>query len=242
MLERLHCIALHTVKYSDRSNIVTVYTGGHGRMSLLMPAGNSREAVRRRAMTMPMSVFECVADIRPGRDILSVRDVRAQIVLHGIFSHPVKMTVAMFVAELLNVVLRESQGDAHLFDYLTFAMSRLDEADDAAMANFPVGFLYGLSRFVGIEPDVSDYSQGCVFDLIDGTFRRSAPLHGEYLEGREAEVVYGLSRMTWENMGRYRFNRVQRQRILAVMLRYYTLHYASLSSLNSVDILKTLFD
>lgn len=65
----LTCIALRTVKYSDRASILSVYTAQRGRMSLAVPAGKGKSAARFRALTMPMAVFECQADVRPGREI-----------------------------------------------------------------------------------------------------------------------------------------------------------------------------
>ncbi len=105
MLTPIHCIALHTVRYNDRNNIVAVYSLENGRMSLLVSAGSSKEARRRRAMMMPMSVIECVADIRQGRDIVSISDVRPSEVFPMVHSTPYKMAVAMFMAEFLGVVL-----------------------------------------------------------------------------------------------------------------------------------------
>ena len=98
MLTHLNCIALRTVKYSDRNNILTAYSREMGRVALLMSAGGSREAVRRRAVTMPLTPFECIADVRPGRDIYNVREPRALLPLHGLHSNPVKGAVVMFMA------------------------------------------------------------------------------------------------------------------------------------------------
>lgn len=242
MLKQLHCIALRTVKYNDRNNILTAYSLEEGRVALLVSAGGSKEARRRRAMTMPMSFFECVADMRPDRDISAMADVRPSMPLPELFANPVKVTVALFVAELLGVVLRESQEDSMLFNFLRYAAMQLDSADPPRTANFPIHFLFRLGRFIGIEPDTSTYRQGRIFDMLDGTFRDSAPLHRRYLDGNDAEAVYMLSRMTWDNYGLFRFNREQRRRILASTIDYYTAHYTSLASLNSLDVMRELFD
>ena len=78
--------------------------------------------------------------------------------------------------------------------------------------------------------------------MLDGTFRDSAPLHRKFLDGEDADAVYMLSRMSWENYGMFRFNRDQRRRILAAIIDYYTAHYTSLTRLNSLEILKEIFD
>lgn len=241
MLKTLHCIALRTIKYNDRNNILTVYSLESGRVSLLTPAGSGREASRRRAITMPLSVFQCQVDMRPGRDIYHLREPQSYIALHAVHAHPAKGAIAMFLAELLSVILKESLEDRALFAFLTDAISRL-ESSRHGVANFHIAFLYRLGRFVGIEPDVSTYMPGRVFDMREGIFRVSPPLHTHYLNSDEASIVAKLSRINLQNAHVYSFSREQRRQVLQLILDYYTLHYESLASLRSIDVLRMLFD
>ncbi len=241
MLTSIDCIALRTVKYNDRHNILTVYTRQRGRMSLLIGAGSSREANRRRAVTMPLSLINCIVDLRNDRDIPSIREIRVTRQLAGLHSDPTKMAMGMFLAEILGIVLTEGDSDNNLFTFLSESIARLSDIRRGA-ANFHLSFLYRLGYFLGIQPDMSGYREGRVFDLVDAVFRDAPPLHGRYLEAREAKSLALLSRMTPDNMHLYKYSREQRHRILTAILEYYSLHYASLSSLNSLDVLRRLFD
>ena len=241
MLKTLHCIALRTIKYNERNNILTAYSLEAGRVSLLTSAGAGREAVRRRAITMPMSVFQCVADMRPGRDIYNIREPQTYMALHGVYADPMKSAIAMFLAELLAAVLKESQEDKALFSFLTDAIARLENMH-RGIANFHIAFLYRLGRYIGIEPDISTYMPGRTFDMREGIFRVSPPLHSHYLDSADASVLATLSRISWENAHAYAFSRTERQRVLQLMLDYYTLHYESLATLRSLDVLRALFD
>ncbi len=241
MYQQLHCIALRTIKYSERHSILSAYSLELGRISFLIPAGAGREAVRRRALMMPLGTFECIGDIRQGRDIHTMREPRATKVQHGIHSHPVKGAIALFIAEVLSAVLRENQEDLALYAFLEYAIEKLNSTGDS-VSNFHICFLYRLGRFIGIEPDISTYREGRIFDMLDGTFRNTAPLHTNYLKQEAATVVAALSRMTFDNMHRFKFNRYQRHELLDTILKYYTIHYATLSSLRSIDVLRALFD
>ena len=123
MYKSLDCIALRTVRYSDRNSILTAYTRQGGRLSFLVPAGTGRAAARLRALLMPMGRFECVADIRPGRDIHSIRDVKA-VVLPPV-ADPLRSTIALFVADMLSTLLKEPMSDPLLFDFIDDALRRL---------------------------------------------------------------------------------------------------------------------
>lgn len=240
MYQPLHCIALRTIKYNDKNSILSVYSLEMGRLSFLVSAGNGREANRRRAMFMPLSIFECVASIKPGRDLHTMRDPRVLVPLHGLHTHPMKGSVAMFIAEMLNGVLRETQSDDATFAFLIDAISRFDVMDKG-IANYHLCFLYRLGRFIGIEPDISTYREGSVFDMQDGRFRMTPPLHHKYLGVEDSRVLAMLSRITFDNMRFYRFNRNQRNEMLDKILEYYAIHYSSLSQMQSLDVLRCLW-
>lgn len=240
MYRLMHIIALRTVKYNDRHSILSAYSREAGRVSFLLPAGNGREASRRRALTMPLTPLECVASIHPSRDIHTMRDPRALIATHTLHTDPMRGAVALFLCEILQTVLRENQPDEALFAFLCDAVNRLN---DPALnpANFHLCFLYRLGRFIGIEPDTDSWAPGRIFDMSEGIFRASPPMHPNYLRPNEAAVVARMARMTWDNMAHYRFNRDERNSILDVMLRYYTIHYTNLATLRSLDVLRALF-
>lgn len=240
MYQPLHCIALRTIKYNDKHSILSVYSLEMGRLSFVVPAGNGREANRRRALLMPLSIFECVANIKPNSDIHTMRDVKLSMPLHGIHSHPMKGAIALFIADVLNVVLRENQSDNAIFAFLIDAITRFDVMNEG-LANYHLCFLYRLGRFIGIEPDISTYQDGAVFDMQDGRFRMTPPMHHKYLNADDAKVVAMLSRITFDNMRYYRFNRIQRNNLLDRILEYYTIHYSSLSQMQSLDVLRCLF-
>lgn len=241
MKQHLHIVALRTVRHSDRHSILTVYSREAGRMAFAVPAGAGREATRRRALLMPLGLAECVADIKPGREIHQMSEPRSDNPLHGLRSNPVKSAVAMFVAELLGVVLRDGPPDEGLFDFICRSVLLLDALPAARTANFHICFLYYLGRYLGIEPDTESFREGCVFDMVDGTFRMTAPMHRHYLEPQRARAVAMLGRMTFANMHLFRMTRLQRNDLLDGVLEYYSLHYTGLGGLHSLDVLREIF-
>lgn len=236
----LTLVALKVTKHSDKQSILTALSREWGRVSLSLPAGNGKSAARIRALTMPLCVIECVTDRRSGREIIPMRQVQQIMPLSSVHSHPVKQMVAMFLAEILAAVLRETNEDAALFDFITACIDILDNADEHATANFHICFLYQLGRMLGIEPDTSTYTPASILDIRDGIWRRSMPLHGDCLTPEESEAAYRLSRMTFSNYNKFRYAREERNRILDALLHYLSIHYVSLRNLHSLDILRAM--
>ena len=97
----MELIALRTVRYNDKNSILSAFTAERGRVSVLVSASGSKEARRRRALLMPLSVVDAEIDIRPGRDIFNLRDIRPLSSSLSIFSSHVKSAVAIFLADFL---------------------------------------------------------------------------------------------------------------------------------------------
>lgn len=241
MLVRMEIIALRTTRYSDSSAILSAYSRSGGRVSFMVSAGSGREATRRRALLMPLGVVECVADVRPGRSIHGLREPRGLFAQSSLRGNPLKNAMASFLAEVLGLVLREGQADEGLWLYVRGAIEALEAMPGMRVANFHICFLLRLCRFLGIEPDWESWGDGKLFDMVEATYRYSAPLHRHYLTPEESRGAYMLSRMSFGNMHKYKLNRRVRREILDAIMRYYSLHYAGMSGLKSLDVLAELF-
>ena len=241
MKQKMQFIALRTVRHNDRHSILSAYSAECGRVAFAIPAGAGKEASRRRALLMPMSIVECVADIKPGREVSLMSEPRALAPLMGLRTNPIKSSIALFLAEVLGVVLRDGPPDSTLYKYICSSIEVLDLLPSNRSANFHVCFLWGLGRFIGIEPDTEEYRTGMVFDMQDGRFRMSAPLHPNYLDSERSQAVAAVSRMKYATMHLFKMSRAQRNELLDGILRYYSMHYAGLQSLRSLEVLRELF-
>lgn len=241
MTRNLTLIPLRITPYSDKNSILSAYSREMGRVSCLLPAGAGRESRRRRALLMPLCPVRCQVSVSPGRDIMPMREPVAWPPLPLLSADPMRCVVALFISEVLQVVLRQNESEPALFDFLVDSAVRLNSAD-ASIANFHVVFLLRLLGFLGVAPDLGGYCPGMVFDMADACFRTTAPLHGRFLMPDESAALNGIARINWGNSHLYKYTRAQRARVLEVILQYYTLHVADLSGLKSVDVLRELFD
>ena len=240
MFEKLKGVVLNTIRYSDKHNIVHIYTDGRGLMSFAVPQGKTQAARMRNALLMPLSLVDIEAGVKPGRDLSMLREVRRNYPLATLYSDPVKNAVALFISELLAHVIQEPEGNDPLFRYIEQAVQLLEQMPDH-VANFHICFLYHLGAHLGIQPNVESYRNGYWFDMTDGVFAPAATRGHMNLQPQEAQVIHLLSRMTFSNMSVFRFNREERNRVLDVIISYYRLHNAAIGTLRSPDILKQLF-
>ena len=165
MYETLHCIALRTIKYNDSRSILSAWSAERGYVSFAMPAGKGREAGRRRALTMPLAAFEGVCDVRPDREVMFIRDMKPMSVGMAMISDPAKLAMALFLAEVFEKILRNTQHDEIISLTVFDTVSALNAAGPRGVANFALWTLYRLTVPLGIEPDMSDWSPRALFDI-----------------------------------------------------------------------------
>lgn len=240
MYEKLKGVVLNTIRYSDRHNIVHIYTDGRGLMSFAVPQGRTYAARMRNAILMPLSLVDLEAAVRTGRELSVLREVRRNYPLSTLYSDPVKNAISLFISELLTHVIQEPEGNISLFRYIEQSVQLLEQMT-GSVANFHICFLYHLGAHLGIQPNVESYQKGYWFDMTEGVFTPLAVRGHALLQPQEAQVIHLLSRMTFSNMTVFRFNREERNRMLDVIINYYRLHNAAIGTLRSPDILKQLF-
>lgn len=240
MTERLDCIVLHLTRYSDTHSIAQLLTRQRGRVSVLLPVGDTPAKRRRAALFMPLSVVEVVANFAPGRDIATLRETVAIDLHPRIHGDPARTAVAMFVAEVVTRVVQGSEDSAALFDFVSQAVAILDRSPRSP-ANFHICFLYHLGALLGIQPDVDTYTDGAYFDLQEGVFTTRPGSGSALLRPDYARALYAISRISFANYHLFRYNREERNEVVTSMLRYYQLHNSTLGSLRSIAVLSQLF-
>lgn len=241
MLQKTLGIVLHTLKYSDTSNIVDVYTELHGRTSFLVSASRSRKSAVKSVLFQPLSVVELEADFRSTSGIYRIKEVKAYP-FQSIPYHPHKSAIALFLAEFLYRVVKEEGENAPLFAYLRHSIEWFDTCE-ADFANFHLVFLMRLSRFLGLYPNLDDYSRGDYFDLLNACFTPLRPYkHTNFVNQEESYRLFQLMRMNYDTMHLFGMNRTNRARCLSVINEYYRLHIPGFHDLKSLDVLRELFD
>ena len=242
MYQKLTGIVLHTLKYNDTSNIVDIYTEQVGRASFLVKIPRSRKSGVSSVLFQPLSMVELEADVRPTSNLHRIREAKQLYPFRSLPYHPYKSSIAMFLAEFLYRALKEEASNEPLFAYLTYSIRWLDECEGRPFSNFHLVFLMRLSRFLGLYPNVEDYTEGCYFDMLNASFTPFLPKGGAFLKPDEASRIRLLLRMNYETMHLFGMSRTERNRCLLVINDYYRLHLPDFPVLRSLDVLKELFD
>ncbi len=136
-------VIIGSVKYGDNSSIITLFTREAGMVSFMC---------RRKLHLLPMSIVEVCFENRHNKRIQYFKDIKLITPFTGLAEHPYKMTIVMFLAEVLRYALREEKESADVFDYIEKEMSWLDVAENE-FSSFHITFLTNILKFLGYNPE-----------------------------------------------------------------------------------------
>ena len=166
MLHKTLGIVLGISKYTDKYAIAQVFTRDFGRVSYLLPKSRGKNSKTNPILFSPLSVLKMEVEHLPLREIQRLKEVERMGLFYNIGADVKKVSIVFFLSEFLSKILRETQNNEVLFDYLHRSIEVLEETD-TELANFHLTFMLGLTKFLGIYPNFGHYSPGCYFDLLN---------------------------------------------------------------------------
>ncbi len=238
MLVKTEGIVLYSLKYGEQRVIVDIFTREQGRLSFIVPVPRSERSKIKKQYLQPLTLLLLECDVRPQQQLQKLRDASLLQPLPSLLSDPKKLTICLFVSEFLYHALKGEQQNTPLFDYVRSSIEWLDGCQDT-FANFHLVFLMRTARFLGFFPNLEE--EGDYFDLRGATFCSATPLHRDFLLPQEAGRIRLLMRMDYPTMHLFRLSRLERGRILEILLLYYRLHLPAFPELRSVAVLQELY-
>jgi DNA repair protein RecO (recombination protein O) len=240
MLEKTRGIVLHQIKYTDSGIVAQLYTRKFGRQSFLIKGMRNRKAGKHSILFQPMFILDLEMYYKSSREIQSLKEFSVSFTPYNIFTDIRKSCVAIFLGEVLTSVLREESPHEEMFDFIEEAVIWFDSSREE-YANFHIGFLAGMTSFLGFEPGQRSDSEDLFFDMANGIFVPVPPLHGNYAGEEISSLLAQIFSSSYDNLSAISLNGRLRNEILDVLVKYYSLHLPALRKLNSLEVLKEVF-
>lgn len=233
-------VVLHTLKYGDSSLIVYLLTDVGGRRSYMVQGARSRTGHGSKfALFQPAFPVEFEGLESTRMEMHRFKEVRAGFTLRDIPFDVRKSTIALFMAEVLYRLVRESEPNEALFGFVWNSVGALD-AMGGGVADFHLWFLANLSRFLGFCPG-NEYEEGAWFDMHEGLYTPVRPAHSGCMTQECTRILGEMVGREVDVLGTLGLNRRQRVDFLNAMLAYFGYHLDAISAVQSVRILREVF-
>ncbi len=231
-------IVISSLRYSDTSLIVKLYTQEKGLQSFLLRGIlSSKKGKLKAAYFLPLTQLQVVANIKEGKNLQTLKEVSVLHHYTSLNTDIVKQSIVLFLSEVLSSSIKEEEENPQLFKFLETAFLWLDVHDK--VANFHLYFLLQLTKYLGFYPDTSliDY-QG--FNLLEGEFTNYT-LDNHIIKGEKLisfKLLLGTNFDALENIS---LTKKERKNVLVTLTTYYELHLDGFKHPKSLDVLETVF-
>lgn len=238
MLVSTQAIVINSIKYSDTSLIVKLFTETDGIKSYMLKGVLNGKSKLKVAFFQPLNLLEIIANHNTKGTLNSLKETQVHYHFKTIPTNIVKQTILLFIAEILNSSLVDEGEYQALFEYLKTALIWLDTNDKTT--NFHILFLLNLTKYLGFYPE-STLKNAPLFDLEEGKlmFKTSSKL---ILENEDLNLFKSLLGTNFDSIEQLKLNGQKRQQLLSILIQYYELHLSGFRKPKSLPILKSIFE
>jgi DNA repair protein RecO (recombination protein O) len=241
MIHKTKGIVLHYIKYGETSIIAHIYTRDFGRQSYIVQGVRKKRATLNRNLFSPLMILNMEVYHKDKRDLQRIKEVSPIIYFNTIPFNIKKSTIAVFIAEMLSLSLKEEVANNTLFDFLTNAIQILDTENNGYVL-FHHLFLIQLTKHLGFFPACREDGQNNYFDMRDGIFRLAPPSHQNYLNPELSGALLTLMQNSFRGLHALNFDHGLRENLLNKILEYYDLHKISIGKIKTLQVLKDIFN
>jgi len=238
MLEKTQAIVLKSLKFKESSLIVTCFTAEFGLQSyILRGVLKSKKGGLRPAYFQILNQLNLVVHLSKKSQLHTIKELKVTYHYQSIPKSVLKQSMLMFMAEFLSESIREESPNLNLFEFLAQGLRLFDEIE--LVADFHLVFLLKLSKFLGFYPQESQVEKP-YFDLLEGKFT-SNYMGRNQLDMQETKLFTLLMKLSFDDLNRLHFNGEQRNRLLNIIINYYSLHLNGFRTPKSLTVLESLY-
>jgi DNA repair protein RecO (recombination protein O) len=247
MLHATKGIVFHSLKYSETSIIVKIYTELFGLQSYLFKGIRNARSKIKPGLFQSMTLLDLVVYHKEKQSLQSVKEVHLAHPYKTIPFDIRKSSVTLFINELVYKAIREEEANPELFGFLWQVCLRLDETEES-VSFFHLLFSLQLMHHLGIFPQDNYSPYFNVFNMREGLFQASIPGHPHYLDAGNSLLFHNLI-ATWGGGGGRdvacyvptyvpaNMSFETRNQLLETILVYYQLHLPGFRGVQSHHIL-----
>ncbi len=238
MLVSTPAIVLFYTKYSDSSIIVHLFSESLGRLSVIVYGIKSKKT-NKLAQFQPLYLIDAVVDFKPNRSIHVLKEQKINPPLYNIANNVIKISIALFVTEVLHKCLHEESADKSIFSFLKTSIKVLNEMEQGT-GLFHLAFLVKLSRYLGFGLEESATSF-LYYDLKLGKAVSKKPYHEFYIAANHFKKLLEIYDTGYHQLSEIDINKSERDKLLLGVVQLYEIHAVNFNSFKSYGVLKEVF-
>lgn len=238
MLTKSKVIVLSKIRYRDNDLIVKCYTQERGVTSYLIRNAFKSKKNQTIAYYQPLSQLFIEENYKQNQSLQYINEVKSSFMYKTLHTNILKSAMALFIAEVLNAVLKEEEKNTILFDYIESALQWLDA--EKVFSNFHLLFLLKLTKYLGFYPEITTNPKA-IFNLQIGAFEKDV-IDKYTISDQNNIILNKLLGMKFDALNQLHLNGAQRRDFLNMLLVYFELHLGYFKKPKSLDVFNQVFN
>lgn len=230
MKKTAKAILLHRISYSESSLILTFYTFENGIQKFIFQGGK-----KKVNQLFPLALSEITYYKRPDSTLGKISSSDSYHPLSNLPFHPIKSTIAFFVAEVLLKCLQTEESEKAFYLFIEKEIINLDKEEDVSF--FPILFLLKLSYHMGIYPNTVS-EPFLYFNLMEGEIGSIKPIGDIFHEGNAVNLLSKL--IANQTIDKEDFSKQIRNDALQILIQYFQIHIPKFNQLNSLEVIREI--
>lgn len=239
-MHQSRAIVLRQIKYSETSLILKIYSEKEGLLSFMAKGVMGKKGKLRSAQFQPLNLIDLKYREARKSDLRQILDLKVINPFTDLPFNPVKRSIAIFIAELLQNAIKEQEQNLKLFEFLYNSIHWID-LSKKGYNHFHLLFMMKLTKHLGFYPTLDLDKEAKYFDLQQGVFRSVAPPHSDFIDSEQLSAWKQLINIKLETINNLLFSNSLKRKLLQTMMMYYKLHLIHFKELNSHHILQSVF-
>ncbi len=228
-------ILLKRIPYSETSLVLSVFTLSEGKKSFLFQGAKKKKG----NILLPLSLIELIYFQRDDSQLAKISETSLLFTYETVPFHPIKSTIIFFKVEVLANILHEGVKDEPLFNFIKNELTWLDK--DISLTNYPIFWMLELTKHLGFFP-LKTVEKTPYFDLINGLFLGSPPMHTNYKNGIEIELLGDFLSLSKEALLTYEIPKKYRKNCISILVEFYKFHIPGFNLKDSLAIIESIWE
>lgn len=233
-------IILRSVKYSETSLILDIYTRDYGLKTYIVSGARKKNSSLSAAILQVCNIVDIVAYNKENTKINRIKEVRVSKIFNKLSFDIQRFSIALLILEILHKSVKDLVANEKLFDFVVNVLLFLDQRE-IPPKNLHISVLCELSKFLGFEPENNYTEEYCYFDMREGRFTDFKPLHEDCFEEPESRYFHNVLTKDFIQTEQLHIPRSLKHFLLDKLITFYKIHLTDFGKIKTYDVFKNIF-
>ncbi|NJM15526.1 MAG: hypothetical protein HC896_09310 [Bacteroidales bacterium] len=186
-------------------------------------------------MPQIFTTIETNITLKENKQLFSSGSINITYVPTAIYGNPYKTAISFFLAEVFYKALREHEQNLALYHFMKDTVMEIDHIP-GLNTNIHLIKLLALSKFLGIQPKLDHSPSKAFFNLLTGSYQP------DYYPQTCLPAALSIAFFDLAHNLDCKITKSQRNSLIEFLLMYLREHHFNFGEINSLQVLKQVFD